>query len=74
MDNDFIMGQTQYEVELVLRDTAERPTRASYSGYDKFAGQLFCYSSMNMSEFVEYHLQQRPEDNVSSDADPLPLP
>jgi hypothetical protein len=72
MNNDFVMGHTQ--------DTAERPTRATYSNYDKFAGQLFCYGSTTMSEFVEFCLRQcrmkrqRPEENVSSDADPLSIP
>jgi hypothetical protein len=74
MNNDFVIGDIQYEQEFVIRDTAERPRRVSYSNYDKFVGQLFYYGTMNSSEFIEYRQQQLHEDKESLYADPLPLP
>jgi hypothetical protein len=74
MNNDFVMGDIQYEQEFVIRDTAERPRRVSYSNYEKFAGQLFYYGTMNSSEFIEYRQRQLQEYKESSDAVPVPLP
>jgi hypothetical protein len=59
MNNDFVMEQIQHDLEFVIQDTAERPTRVSYSGCGKVADQLFLNGSMNMSEFVEFRLEQR---------------
>lgn len=89
INNEFVMDQTHYELELLHQDTAEpvpkRPVPAVYSGCEELSGQLFWYGSMNESAFDKLWAQQSEidhqiptdsnlNDSVFSDADPQLLP
>jgi hypothetical protein len=54
LNKDYVMNQTQFEVELVLQDAAERPTQASYSECHKFAGQTFSPAALTCSNFSQF--------------------
>jgi hypothetical protein len=87
-NNDFVLDQICYELEVELQDTEEPvlegPTATTYIGYDCYAGRLFYYGCQNESEFDKLcaRLQEienqtakdSNRDNVSSDEDPQLLP
>jgi hypothetical protein len=89
INNDFVMDQTHYELEHLLKDTPEsvpkRPIPRSYSCCEKLSGQSFSCGSLNESEFVEFCARELEIDeqiraysslkhNVFSEADPQLLP